>query len=96
MRDGSLAASMLPSGKICLRGEKQALSWTNQALSLDCYWVGSLDFNFLGNKGVFHSTPKKLNFLQGVNSNQVSEHSAQRHAFFSFSVFLACRGLAEF
>ena len=21
---------------------------------LDCYWVGSLDFNFLGNKGVFH------------------------------------------
>ena len=22
--------------------------------SLDCYWVGSLDFNFLGNNGVFH------------------------------------------
>ena len=21
---------------------------------LDCYWVGSLDFNFLGNRGVFH------------------------------------------
>ena len=21
---------------------------------LDCYWVGSLDFNFLGNNGVFH------------------------------------------
>ena len=20
----------------------------------DCYWVGSLDFNFLGNQGVFH------------------------------------------
>ena len=32
---------------------------------LDCYWVGSLDFNFLGNKGVFHKTPKRLNFLQG-------------------------------
>ena len=21
---------------------------------LDCFWVGSLDFNFLGNQGVFH------------------------------------------
>ena len=21
---------------------------------LDCYWVGSLDFNSLGNKGIFH------------------------------------------
>ena len=21
---------------------------------LDCYWVGSLHFNFLGNEGVFH------------------------------------------
>ena len=32
---------------------------------LDCYCVGSLDFNFLGNQGVFHYTPQKLNFLQG-------------------------------
>ena len=23
-------------------------------LDLDCFWVGSLDFNFLGNQGVFH------------------------------------------
>ena len=22
--------------------------------SLDCYWVGSLDFNLLGHQGVFH------------------------------------------
>ena len=41
-------------------------------VSLDCYWVGSFDFNFLGNKGVFYKAPQKLNFLQGVNSNQVS------------------------
>ena len=32
-------------------------------MSLDCYWVGSLDFNFSENHGVFH--PQKLNFLQG-------------------------------
>ena len=35
--------------------------------SLDCYWVGSVDFNFLGKSSCFFSTnpPKKLNFLQG-------------------------------
>ena len=37
---------------------------------LDGYWVGPLDFNFLGNKAAYHQTPKKLNFLQRVNSNQ--------------------------
>ena len=44
--------------------------WWFGGLNLDCYWVGSLDFSFLGNQGGFHKTPKKLNFLQGVNSNQ--------------------------
>ena len=39
-------------------------------LYLDCYWVGSLDFNFLGNQGVFHSTHKKLNFLQRGQQQQ--------------------------
>ena len=34
-------------------------------LLLDCYWVGSSDFNFWGNQGVFHQAPKQLNFLQG-------------------------------
>ena len=37
--------------------------------SLDC-WVGSLDLNLLGNQEGFPLNPKKLNFLQGVNSNQ--------------------------
>ena len=37
---------------------------------LDCYWVGSADFNFLGSKGVFHETPNKINFCRGVKSNQ--------------------------
>ena len=27
--------------------------------------IGLLDFNFLENKGGFHSTPQKLNFLKG-------------------------------
>ena len=32
---------------------------------LDCYWVGSLDFNFLGNQGGFHQTHTKVkHFLQ--------------------------------
>ena len=46
-------------------------NWEHWDSSLDCYWVGSLDFNFLGNKGVFHQPPKKLNCLQGVSSDQV-------------------------
>ena len=36
---------------------------------LDCYSVGSLDFNFCGNKGlkVFSATPNKLStFCRGV------------------------------
>ena len=34
---------------------------------LDGCWVGSLDFNFLGNTGIFHSTPKQLStFCRGV------------------------------
>ena len=33
----------------------------------DCYWVGSLDFKFLGNQGGFHSTPEKsTTFGRGV------------------------------
>lgn len=32
---------------------------------LDCHRVGSLGFDFLGNHGVFHSTPKEFNFLEG-------------------------------
>ena len=31
---------------------------------LDCYWVGSLDFNFLANQRVFHYTHKKLKWDQ--------------------------------
>ena len=31
---------------------------------LDCYWVGSLDFNFWGNQGVFRQTPQTV-FLAG-------------------------------
>ena len=31
---------------------------------LDCNWVGSLDFNFLGNPGGFNWAHKQLNFLQ--------------------------------
>ena len=31
---------------------------------LDCYWVGSLDSNFLGNQGLFIQLHKRLNFLQ--------------------------------
>ena len=40
---------------------------------LDCYWVGSVDFNFLGNQGVFHPPPKKSKtqtHCKGVKSNQ--------------------------
>ena len=38
---------------------------------VDCCWVGSLDYNFLGNQGAFHYTHKKLNtFCTGVNSKQ--------------------------
>ena len=44
----------------------------NTSFSLDCYWAGSLDFNFLGN-------PKSCHFLQrGVNSNQVVEFQFRR------------------
>ena len=33
---------------------------------LDCYWVGSLDFNFLGNQGVVHKTHKRIKlFAEG-------------------------------
>ena len=31
-----------------------AFEFVRGFLLLDCYWVGSLDFNFLGNKGVSH------------------------------------------
>ena len=39
---------------------------------LDCYWVGSLGFNFLGNQGVFLLNPQKVIhfFCRGVNSIQ--------------------------
>ena len=33
---------------------------------LDCYWVGSLDCNFLGKLLVFHRAHKQFNFLQRV------------------------------
>ena len=38
---------------------------------LDCYWVGSLDFNFLGNQGVFHASlsPKEVDTFCRVSSN---------------------------
>ena len=32
---------------------------------LDCHWVGSLDFNFLENKGGFRYTPKSFFFAGG-------------------------------
>ena len=41
-----------------LVGRVPPVKWTTEktsgALILDCYWVGSLGFNFLGNKGVLH------------------------------------------
>ena len=47
------------------RRELGALASGNDRPILDCYWLGSLDFNFWGNGGVSHQTTKKLNFLQG-------------------------------
>ena len=41
------------------------------ALFLDCYWVGSLDFHFLGNQGVFHSTPQKVKLFAGGSTATV-------------------------
>ena len=36
-------------------GRKGAAPWVSLVSNkLDCYWVGSLDFNFLGNQGGFH------------------------------------------
>ena len=32
---------------------------------LDCYWVGSLDFNFFWKSWFFPLSPQKVNFLQG-------------------------------
>ena len=42
--------------------------WT--VLVLTDYWVGSLDFNFWEIKRL-STKPQKVNFLEGVNSNQV-------------------------
>ena len=42
---------------------------------LDCYWVGSLDFNILGNQVGFSTKPPKKSFtfcLGGLASNQAS------------------------
>ena len=39
---------------------------------LDCYWVGSLDFNFFGKSRGFPLNPQKdITFCREVNSNQV-------------------------
>ena len=44
------------------------------ATFLDCYWVGSLDFNFLENQvGLSTKPPKNPTFCRGVNSNQVGD-----------------------
>ena len=49
---GHLTASEMPDGS-------EEVSRTSRKRPdlpscLDCYWVGSLDVNFLGNEGVFH------------------------------------------
>ena len=36
---------------------KGLLCYQKDTYDLDCYWVGSLDFHFLENNGVFHKTP---------------------------------------
>ena len=61
---------------------------------LDCYWVGSLGFIFLGNQGAFHQTPNKLNFCRGVNSNQapkIGEIATGRTHLEPLWNFLCCR-----
>ena len=39
---------------------------------LDCYWVGSLDFNFLGNTCVFPLNASKVRLLAGGSLQQPS------------------------
>ena len=41
---------------------KQPRPPPTDSFMLDCYWVGSLDFNFVGNTGVFLN-PKKVKQL---------------------------------
>ena len=46
---------------------------------LDCYWVGSLDFNFLIEiKGSATKPTKSETFCRGVNSNQVNKYPTRR------------------
>ena len=54
---------------------------------LDCYWVGSLDFNFSGNQGVFHQTHKKFNFLQ--RDQQPTSNLSAGDGKLSFQDFVA-------
>ena len=63
LRSASRSASAC-RGNIHLRCDGK-LSPTHPS-SLDCYWVGSLDFNFLGNDGVSPLNPQKaVHFLHG-------------------------------
>ena len=56
---------------------------------LDCYWVGSLDFSFLGNQG-----PKKLNFSQG-GQQQPRIWATPEPQLACADCFLACQALAR-
>ena len=51
-------------GSLRLRRAAKHASVSWRSAILDCYWVGSLDFSWLGLKGLFHKTHKRLNFLQ--------------------------------
>ena len=49
------------------------------ASPVDCYRVGSLDFNFLGKNSVFHNPKKVVHFLPGGRcSNQVPKESSNK------------------
>ena len=53
---GSMSPVLAEGGTNWLRvkiGDPPSLM-KNAVFVLDCYWVGSLDFNFLGKKCVFH------------------------------------------
>ena len=48
--------------------------------ALDCYWVGSLDFNFIGNQVGFSTKPQKVKlFTQGSRQQPRGQPSGLPH-----------------
>ena len=53
-----------------------------QTLKLDCYWVGSLDFNFFGNRVGFSVKPQQLILFAGKSTATKQSHNDfTSHAF---------------